>query len=160
MWIALPIGLVMVALAQNPLSAARSATMLGLFMGARLLGRSHRSLDIWAAVGLVMVLDQPRLTEQVGFQLSFSAVGALLALTQRKSPLINTMWTSLVASWATAPIIAWHFGIWIPSSPLCNAVIVPIASGMVVPMGLMGLFLAPITTTPLEFAAEAALAMR
>ena len=156
---ALPVGVLMVLMAQSPLSAVRSATMLSLYLGTRLLGRSSRMLDIWSAVGLLLLMDQPVLMETAGFQLSFAAVGALIGLTGKEGGLVGTMWTCLVASCATAPIIAWHFGLWVPSSPLCNAIIVPPASLVLVPLGLMGLAWAPLTLLPLEGAAELAVAL-
>ena len=113
-----------------------SATMLGLFMGARLLGRSHRSLDIWAAVGLIMVLDQPRLTGRSAFNCRFRS-RTLLALATKNTPDQHNV-DQPRRVWATAPIIAWHFR-WIPAAAMQRGHR-PHCLEMVVPMGLMGLF--------------------
>lgn len=152
----IPIAIIMVLMAQSPLSAIRSAAMLSLYLGGRLLGRQARSLDLWSVVGLILLLEEPSLLQSAGFQLSFAAVGALIILGQEAKGVLGFMWVCLVASWATAPILGWHFAIWTPASPLGNAIVVPLVTTLVVPIGLLGLVCHDLSTIPLEWASELA----
>ncbi|MEZ4464175.1 MAG: ComEC/Rec2 family competence protein [bacterium] len=158
--VALPAVTLFVFLAQAPLSAVRAGVMVGLYALGRALGRPPNPLNLLGFAALLALLDAPSVAAEPGFQLSFGAVAALLTLATRQT----TWWRSLlqvsVIAWlATAPIQAAHFGTFSPVAPLANVLLVPFASLVLVPLGLLGLALAPLTLAPLTFTAALAEAL-
>lgn len=155
---AVPVAVGFVALAQFPLSACRAGLMVGAYLVGRALGRRADPLVLlgWAAV--VIVAATPTAASSAGFQLSFGAVAALLASGGERG-LRGAVATAVVAAGATAPLEAWHFGTIAPLAPLANLLLCPIAALGLVPLGLVGLALAPLWSGPLELAAAGAEAM-
>lgn len=150
--LAAPAVLGFVALAQFPLSACRAGLMVGLYLAGRALGRRTDPVVVlgWAAV--VLLARGPAAGSGAGFQLSFGAVAALLWLGAGRGP-IGAVLTAVVAAAATAPIEAWHFGTVAPGAPVANLLLCPPVALVLVPLGLLGLALAPLTPLPLELAA-------
>ncbi|MBS6196285.1 MAG: ComEC/Rec2 family competence protein [Clostridiales bacterium] len=58
----------------NPTTAFRALVMFGIMMGAKVLGRAYDMLSALAAAGILLLLDNPDLMGNCGFQLSFLAV--------------------------------------------------------------------------------------
>lgn len=145
--------------------APPSALRAGLMFGAVLLGRwLHRGSDAWstlsAALLLMLALD-PRSLWDPGFQLSFTAVAALLhlpELAERTARLDASPWplplrflgtalaASVAATVATAPIVAVHFGRLSLVGIFANVPAALVAS-LTVPLALLGAAVAGWTET-------------
>ncbi len=122
-------------------SVVRAAAMAGVVMGARELGRPSRAAAAigWAGAGL-LVLD-PSLVDDVGFQLSALATVGLIAwatpFTDRltgtapgrlRAWLAESLGVSLAAQLATLPIVVLTFGRLSLVSPVVNLGVVPLVA--------------------------------
>jgi competence protein ComEC len=113
-----------VLLAGAPASATRATVMAALLMGATLAQRPTHSLNALGAAALLLVLWRPGQLFEAGFQLSFAAVGAIVALVpwmQRRLPrsweerplrrwAARSTLTTLAATLGTLPVLLAHFG--------------------------------------------------
>ncbi|MDE6486164.1 MAG: ComEC/Rec2 family competence protein [Muribaculaceae bacterium] len=102
-------------------SIVRASVMLSLLSGARLLGRYTSTLNALAVAALAILAWRPSALFDVGFLLSFGAVGGILAFAgplnpfdRRTRPRLHAA-ASLVAvplgaTLATAPVVAGVFG--------------------------------------------------
>lgn len=116
-------------------SVTRAAVMVITVLLARLVGRGR---DTWAALGLaavVVLAREPTAVTGPGFQLSFSAVAALLWLTRpleerlgpRLPPALATpVAVSLAATIGTAPVSLLTFGQVSLVGVLANPLVVPV----------------------------------
>jgi len=159
--VAIPAALAFVALAQAPMSARRAGLMVCLWFVGLLVARRGDPLNLLGFAALVVLAGDPKIAGSVGFQLSFGAVASLVLLVSaapelRHSWLRGLLATSVVASAATAPIIAWHFGLLAPASVVANLLVTPVAAACLVPLGVLGLLLEPLTSAPLTVAAHGA----
>ena len=157
--LALPPTGLFVVLAGAPASAVRAGVMVTVYLVGVLLGRRTRALDALAVAAVLLATGNPWAADNVGFQLSFVAVAALLIFAAGQRGVAALAITALVASLATAPVQAWHFGTVAPLGPVANLLLSPLAAMVVVPLGLMGLLWAPLTTFPLDLAAGTAEAL-
>ena len=122
-------------------SVVRAAGMAGVVMLARELGRPSRAAAAigWAVVGLLIA--DPRLVVDVGFQLSALATVGLIAwgtpFTDRLSGstpgrprawLAESLGVSLAAQLATLPIVVLAFGRLSLISPIVNLGVVPLVA--------------------------------
>lgn len=123
-----------VAAAGWPPSAVRAAIMCSLLQWALASGSEYVGLNALATAAVVMLLWNPNWLGDISFQLSFIAVAAILAWgvplcrrcrTRRRwvNALIDAYLIGLIASAATAPLIAHTFG----SIPLAGLLINPLA---------------------------------
>ena len=126
------------------------ATLAGLL----LCWGSFRGLEVFqmnllGAAGAAILAAQPRALADAGCQLSFGAVAGILwadRWLKREQPVPGTRrvpgtdvfrWVkqavvvSCAAGAATAPLIAWHFGMFSLATPLANLIVVPWASLLV-----------------------------
>lgn len=135
----------------------RAGIMAGLSLSAYYFGRvaTARRL-LWVSAAL-MLLVQPRLLFEIGFQLSVAATAGLLYWEEgiaraggRRSEgqgirryLADYVYPTLAASAATLPLILWHFGEVSYLSPVVNALVLPavpvimLLSAVTVALGLM-----------------------
>jgi competence protein ComEC len=140
----------------------RSFAMACLFTLAVLVGRRALSLRGLALAAVALILLEPAQVPGVSFQMSFSAVLALIAGYEALRPHLHRLYggggalrrvgvhvvglalTSLLAGVASAPFGAYHFGriqlYFIPS----NMLAVPLAAFWVMPAGLIALALMPL----------------
>lgn len=154
--VALPAAFAFVALAQFPVSACRAGLMIAAALVGYAGGRALDGLNLLGLAALVVLFHDPTAATEVGFQLSFGAVAALLLCVRARRGAVAMLLAACVASAATAPIQAWHFGTWAPIAPVANLVLVPIAATVLVPASAVALAVAPWSTAPLAWAAEAA----
>lgn len=105
-------------------SVTRAVVMAGLFIGGNVLQRGTRSLNTLGVAGLVLLATRPLALFDVGFQLSFAAVGAIVALNPRMQALLPPLWSrggwrghvgalvtvSAAATFGTMPVLLVHFG--------------------------------------------------
>ncbi|WP_242913621.1 ComEC/Rec2 family competence protein [Brevundimonas pishanensis] len=154
-----------------PAPAERAAVTAAIAFGAILLNRKAISMRALATAAFVVLLLQPEAVITPGFQMSFAATAALVALAEiwpRRIREINTPWpiaalqralswggtaiaASLVAGLATGPFVMHHFNRTsvyglvanMASAPLADLIMLPaLALGAVLePFGLGGPFL-------------------
>ncbi len=140
----------------------RSFAMACLVAVAVLAGRRAISLRGLALAGTVLILVAPQEVPGVSFQMSFSAVLALIAGYEALRPHLTALhgdgawWrraalhvtglglTSLLAGGASAPFAAYHFGRVQVYFVLANMIAVPITALWVMPAGLVALALLPL----------------
>jgi competence protein ComEC len=139
----------------------RSFAMACLYTVAVLAGRRALSLRGLALAAMVLILLEPQEVPGVSFQMSFSAVLALIAGYEALRPALRRLhghgtWprrfashlvalalTSALAGTASAPFGAYHFGRIQVYFIVANMIAVPLAALWVMPMGLVALLLLP-----------------
>ncbi len=137
-------------------SIVRAATMMTLYALVSLLNRKRFSLNTLSFAAVVMLMVQPLVLWDTGFQLSFMAVLGIVLFYQ---PLYGvlcrmgirrwkvTSWVgslvsvSLAAQTMTAPIVVWSFGRFSTYFLITNLVAVPLAT-IIIYMALAVLMLA------------------
>lgn len=139
-------------------STQRAFIMALVFFGAILFDRAAISFRSLAIAMILIVLMQPESVMSPGFQMSFAASGALIAVYQswsRKRTYQNGLlarirtaaWsivkTSIVASAATAPFALYHFDRLAGLGLLANVLAMPIVSLVAAPAAALSLLLAP-----------------
>jgi competence protein ComEC len=148
-----------------PPAAVRSAVMLAARGFCRML---QRSVSPWAflALGAAQPLIDPAVVTDLGYQLSVIGVAALIvagALVKRlpiaKRPrwrrdLLTGLVCTVVASLASAPLVAWSFGRVSLVAPLSNLLAGPVIAA-VQPILFLGVLLGPFHTAA-RFVADAA----
>ena len=154
------------------LPIARSFAMACLFTLAVVAGRRAVSVRGLALAGLVILSVEPWEVDGVSFQMSFSAVLALIAGYEALRPWLERLrssprWaerprlrrfglhvvalalTSFLAGTASAPFAAHHFGHVQVYYVFSNMLAVPITALWVMPAGLIGMALMPVGLEPL-----------
>lgn len=125
-----------VVLVGLPTSVIRAATMLTVYSVCMVLRRQRASVNTLAFAALVMLVVNPLNLWDVGFQMSFMAVLAILvyyrpiyhALTLQNTVsrwLWGLMVVSLSAQIGTAPLVIYYFGRFSCYSLLANMIVVP-----------------------------------
>jgi competence protein ComEC len=130
-----------VALAGASPSVVRAAAMAGVVLVARESGRAGRAAAALGWAALILLLVDPRLVSDAGFQLSTLATGGILAwatpltawltrLVRGRLPgwLIECLGVSIAAQAATLPIVLVTFGRLAIVSPIVNLAIVPLVA--------------------------------
>lgn len=123
-----------------PLSVVRSAIMLSIYSVVSLTGRDRMSLNTLAFAALLLLVVNPFCLYDIGFQLSFISVAAIIiahrSITVPISLLflwnhrfVDWFWNFLVmscsAQLATVPLVAYYFGTVPLLSIFSNLVAVP-----------------------------------
>jgi competence protein ComEC len=162
-WLA---GAAYAALTGAHLPILRSLAMASLVTLAVLTGRRAISLRALALAAMVIMLLTPEAVINVSFQMSFSAVLALIAgyaaidsrlfrpgkqhwSTKIARHLAPLFYTSLLAGAASMPFAAFQFQQIQPYWILANLVAVPLTALWVLPLGLAALPLMPLKLAPL-----------
>jgi len=140
----------------------RSFAMACLLTLAVLSGRRAISLRALALAATVLIVAEPQQVPGVSFQMSFSAVLALIAGYEALHPHLHALYgdgarwrrlalhvtalalTSALAGTASAPFGAYHFGRIQVYFVLANMVAVPLTALWVMPAGLIALGLLPL----------------
>ena len=125
-----------------PVSAVRSATMLTVYALCALGHRSRMSLNILAFTAMLILAVNPQALFDVGFQLSFAAVAAILLLMPlfesalpigylQAHRVVRWVWGMVAVSCAAqigvAPLVAYYFGRFSPLFLLTNFIVIPAA---------------------------------
>jgi competence protein ComEC len=144
-------------------STQRAVLMVLVLLATFWVGRPPNWLNVLALAAVLILLVFPPALAQVSFQLSFSAVLAIVLGLQamplpRPDPqaplwrrigarLVALMGVSSLAILGTLPLAMYYFNqvSWV--GPLTNLVVVPLVGMMVVPAGLLGIVCAPISGT-------------
>ncbi|NPD65393.1 ComEC/Rec2 family competence protein [Lichenicola cladoniae] len=145
------------------LPGLRSLAMAGIAVLGLLVGRRAVSMRTLAIAAILLLLASPATLLDVGYQMSFAAVMALLAGYEALRPMMvrlhaqgllgwrrrvglhvfQLFFTSLVAGAASLPYAAFHFGRVQFYFVLANLVAVPLTAFWVLPQGLLSLLLMP-----------------
>lgn len=147
-----------------PSPAERAAITAGAAFFAILVDRRAISLHTLAIAALAIMLFQPEAVTEPGFQMSFAATTALVALAEawpRAAKEINTPWpirivqgvgvwtaasvgASFVAGLATGPFAMQHFNRVSTFGLAANLLVAPISSFLMMPALAVGAVLAPL----------------
>ncbi|WP_050772453.1 ComEC/Rec2 family competence protein [Sagittula stellata] len=135
----------------------RAFIMVAAALTALLLDRRALSLRSVAIAALVVLILQPEALLGPGFQMSFAATTALVAVFERLSaaragrkwpgwlgPVLSVFVSSAVAGAATAPVGMAHFNQASVYGLLANLVSVPVMGVVVVPLGVVAGLLMPL----------------
>jgi competence protein ComEC len=123
-------------------SVVRAVVMAALFIGANTLQRTTQSLNTLGVAALGLLVYRPLALFDVGFQLSFSAVAAIVALNPRLQLLLPPAWrhhgwrgqigslitVSVGATLGTAPVLLTHFGYVSAAGVVLNVVAIPLTA--------------------------------
>ncbi|RMH61972.1 MAG: DNA internalization-related competence protein ComEC/Rec2 [Bacteroidetes bacterium] len=123
-------------------SVVRAVVMAGLWIGAVLVQRPTRSLNLLGVAGVVLLLMRPASLFEAGFQLSFAAVAALITLTPvlgRAMPeplrqgrlrrrVTGLVTASMAATLGTMPVLLYHFGYASFAGLLLNLAAIPLTA--------------------------------
>jgi competence protein ComEC len=162
--VALSAGAAYMVLTGMHVPIIRSFVMACLLTVAILTGRNPVSLRGLALAAAVLMLIAPEALPDVSFQMSFSAVLALIAGYEALRPWLRRLhgsrWrrfqghlaalalTSALAGSASAPFGAYHFGQVQVYFILANMIAVPLTALFVMPAGLIALVLMPLHLEP------------
>ncbi|MFJ8527951.1 DNA internalization-related competence protein ComEC/Rec2 [Bacillus sp. NPDC094106] len=100
------------------------------------------SLDTLSITAILMLLYDPYMVFDIGFQFSFVGSLALLLsadiLLRRDQGLVrNTIYLSIISQLASTPILLYHFGYFSPYSVFLNLIFVPFLSCIVLPCSII-----------------------
>lgn len=124
-------------------SVVRSALMLSIMTLVGLSGRNPMSLNVLSFAAIVMLINNPMILYDIGFQLSFLAVGFIVTfyksfntivpiLYQENHIIIRWFWqlslVSILAQLGTMPLVVYYFSNIPLLSLLGNWVVVPCAT--------------------------------
>lgn len=142
------------ALSGAHVPTVRALVMIAVHLGARVAGRRSDAPTSLAVAALILVVADPGVVADLGFQLSFSAVGGLLLGARAGQRLMERLpakgrgarlargaallaWTSTVAWLATGPLVLARFGSLPLLAPLINIVAIPALGLLIMPLALV-----------------------
>ncbi|WP_445678420.1 ComEC/Rec2 family competence protein [Radicibacter daui] len=149
-------------LVDAPLPAVRSFLMALVMLIAMLAERDPFSMRVVATAATLQLLFAPESVGEVGFQMSFAAVAALIAfaealkgwrpgwaeqlgwITGALAAVIMLGLVSLVATAATLPFSLYSFNQFVSWGFLANLIGVPLFELIIMPLGLLALILEPV----------------
>ena len=154
---ALGAGAFYLVLSGGNVATERAFIMVGVMLVAVLLDRRAISLRSVAMAATLILILRPEALVQAGFQMSFAATVALVAvfqwLTQERGwrariprwgwPVVSVVICSLVAGIATAPIAAASFNRIAEYGLIANLLAVPLMGLVVMPAAVLAALLAP-----------------
>lgn len=139
-------------------ATVRAALMFSLFVVSRMMGRRTDSLNLLALAAIAMLMADPLLLFDVGWQLSFSAVAGILLARPAIRAFHNPFWqaavVSLAATLATLPVTLSTFHTFYPYFLIANIIVVPLAA-IILGLSLLYLLLpCPLFASPLWWILE------
>lgn len=159
------------------IATQRAYIMAAIIFIAILVGRPALTMRSVAVAALAILALSPEALMQPGFQMSFTAVIALVAAYEAWSkrekradpgeasgnPILRQMWfwisgllmTSLIAGLATAPIAAAHFYRVSPLGLIANMAAMPLVSLVIMPAAVASVLTMPFGLAPIFLAAMA-----
>lgn len=149
-------------------SAMRAVIMAVLFIGGAVLQRTSNVLNTLGVAAVVILLLRPTQLFEVGFQLSFAAVGAIVTLYPVLEAWLPSRWitrgwrrevvsmvgVSLAASLGTLPVLLYHFGQASFAGVLLNVIAIPVTA-LTLGAAMLAVALAPVTSLAAVFGAAA-----
>lgn len=154
---ALAAGAFYLALSGGNVATERAFIMVAVMLVAVMLDRRAISLRSVAIAATVILLLRPEALVQAGFQMSFAATVALVAVFRFLSderawrgrlprwvlPVVSVVLCSVVAGVATAPIAAASFNRIAEYGLIANLLTVPLMGLMIMPAAVLAALLAP-----------------
>lgn len=150
---ALVAAAVYLALSGGNVATERAFVMVAVALCAIMVDRRALSLRAVAMAALIVLTLRPEALMGPGFQMSFAATTALVAVfgwlrdapngPRWAQPVIGLVVSSAVAGLATAPIGAAHFNAMAQYGLLANLASVPLMGAIVIPAAVLALVLAP-----------------
>lgn len=152
---ALIAGAFYLALSGGAVSTSRAFVMVAVMLGAIIAGRRALTLRAVAVAALILLIFKPESLVEAGFQMSFAATTALVAvfgsvkgfqgnrLPRWARPVFAVVLSSLVAGLATAPFAAAIFNRVAHYGLLANVLAVPVMGTLVMPLAVVAAILAP-----------------
>jgi len=148
-------------------STQRAVLMVTVFLMTFLLAKEQDSLNTLALAALVILIVDPPSLFSISFQLSFVTVFAIiygfrsiqnvdfLQMDQKKSNwqmrlavrLVTFFLVSLFAICGSLPLVAFYFNQISLMGLAANFLVVPLVGFITVPLGLLSLFISPLSTT-------------
>lgn len=137
----------------------RAFVMVALALLAVLVDRLEIGMRLVALAALAVLVLEPYALTTASFQLSFAAVAALVAVYETLAPSLSearartgralfflaaTLLTTLVATLATAPFAAHHFGRIAAYGLAANLVAVPLAAFWIMPAAILAVLAMPL----------------
>jgi len=148
------------------ISTVRATIMILAFLVAILCGKERELFNTLALAAFVILVISPTSLFNISFQLSFTAVAAILFVTPRISSLIPKLnmdknhyfkkvllsialfiIVSLSATLGTIPLVAFYFNRISTVVLLSNLMVIPIIGFIVLPLGMATIVIAPISTS-------------
>nr|WP_168456259.1 ComEC/Rec2 family competence protein [Wolbachia endosymbiont of Ctenocephalides felis wCfeJ] len=136
------------------ISAQRAYIMVILVLVAIIIERKYRGLIAIAFAASMILIVEPEAILKPGFQMSFSAVLALVASYQINANkllkikimkyFVSIMISSVIASLATVPYTIYNFNYLSISSIITNLVAIPIVTLIIIPLGIIYVLLIPL----------------
>ncbi|MHC0053027.1 ComEC/Rec2 family competence protein [Actibacterium sp. D379-3] len=165
--LALLAAAVYLALSGGNVATQRAFVMVAVMLGAVLADRRALTLRAVALAALIVLVLQPESLTGPGFQMSFAATTALVAVfgalrdwpedrwrpPRILRPVLAVVISSAVAGAATAPIGAAHFNQVAQYGLLANLLTVPLMGTLVIPAAVLAGVLAPFGLAFVGFAA-------
>jgi competence protein ComEC len=149
----IPVGAYSLLAGAAGFSLIRAFIMLATFSIFLALGRVRDTLDALTLAALLIMVLFPAAPFSISFQLSFSAVLAIIWLgpgwrvseRARTAETGGLFWRRVKQTWhialaalaGTAPLVAYHFNLITPVGLVSNLVIVPLVSLILVPLSLL-----------------------
>lgn len=143
-----------------PTSVIRSAVMITVYSIVGQTGRDRMSLNVLAFTALLMLVANPFSLYDIGFQLSFISVAAILILHrpvnriiplqfQQRHRIFRWLWNLIVMSFsaqlAVAPLVAYYFGNIPVYFLLSNLLAIPAAIAILyLSVAMLVLFIIPV----------------
>ncbi|WP_349967850.1 ComEC/Rec2 family competence protein [Wolbachia endosymbiont of Armadillidium arcangelii] len=136
------------------ISAQRAYIMVILVLVAIMIERKYRGLIAIAFAASVILIIEPEAILKPGFQMSFSAVLALVASYQINANkflkikiikyFVSIMISSVIASLATVPYTIYNFNYFSISGIITNLIAIPIVTLIIIPLGIIYVLLIPL----------------
>ncbi|MFC7703500.1 ComEC/Rec2 family competence protein [Plastorhodobacter daqingensis] len=151
---ALAAGGFYLALSGGNVATERAFVMVAVMLLAVLCDRRAISLRSVALAAMIILVLRPEALLGAGFQMSFAATVALVAVFSRLAgpmrrlprglaPVASLLLASAVAGAATAPVSAVHFGRMADYGLLANLLSVPLMGTLIIPAAVLAALLAP-----------------
>lgn len=152
---ALVAGAFYLALSGGNVATERAYIMVAVMFVAVLLGRRAVTLRAVAMAAIIVLVLQPEALAGPGFQMSFAATTALVAvfgglrqvdkrrLPKWAQPVMSVVISSFIAGLATAPFAAAHFNQFAHYGLIANLLSVPLMGVLIMPAAVVAICLAP-----------------
>ncbi|MEM6620213.1 MAG: ComEC/Rec2 family competence protein, partial [Pseudomonadota bacterium] len=152
--VALLVGLAYLGLSGANVATQRAFVMVAVMLLAVLFDRAAISLRAVTLAAIIILVLRPESLLSPGFQMSFAATGALVAVFETLNrdarwhalgrgpgrvamPVLSLVMASAVAGAATAPVSAFHFNTVAQYGLLANLLSVPVMGSVVMPAAVL-----------------------
>lgn len=136
------------------ISAQRAYVMVILVLIATMIERKYRGLIAIAFAASIILIIEPESVLKPSFQMSFSAVLALISSYQINANklfnikvikyFVSIMISSVIASLATVPYTIYNFNYFSISGIITNLIAIPVVTLIIIPMGIVYILLIPL----------------